>query len=360
MKKRSLSKIGILILLFCTFLINAKNSSAFDSAINFGETVSVKSDYGIAFVDIKGVQSKKTKIKVEITNVAVYNDDGNVIDDTITVGYSEDSESDEEWYVKTGKTLTFMTYADEYDYTLQFSTANMNNFSLNVKITKVSDAKLTISCHKPITMKDNGLKKVRPKVYYGDEDVSEYADFKVKASKKNLVEIDTSDSDIEDYFYLSGNYKAGKCKITVTAKYKGQTCSDSFILKLNSTLKKNLSIIGSLDSYNTRSNVFKMSLFNRSQKPITIYSKGAVALDEDYVSFDRKLKMTKNRQKITIKPGKSKTISWNVLGKTTWYKVGDFEIHFQCKYKGKVCWLSVQGESVYIWKKGKWKKMSEV
>lgn len=95
-------------------------------------------------------------------------------------------------------------------------------------------------------------------VYYGDEEVSEFADFKVKASKKNLVEIDTADSDIEDYFYLIGNYKAGKCKITVTAKYKGQTCSDSFILNIKSTLKKNLYVMGSLDSYNMRSNIFKV------------------------------------------------------------------------------------------------------
>lgn len=157
---------------------------------------------------------------------------------------------------------------------------------------------------------------------------------------------------------MSGNYESGKCKITVTAKYKEQTCSDSFILTVKSTLKKNLYVFGDLYSYNTRSNIFKMSLTNRSKKKITIYSKGAVALDDDYVSFDRNVKMTKNRKKITIKPGDSKTISWKVIGNTTWYKVGDFEIQFKCKYKGKVYWLSVQEDSVYVWKKKKWKKMS--
>lgn len=113
-----------------------------------------------------------------------------------------------------------------------------------------------------------------------------------------------------------------------------------------------------MKSYNTRSNVFKMSLTNRSKKQIKIYSKGAVALDDDYVSFDRKVKMTKKRKTITVKPGKSKTINWKVIGTTTWYDVNDFAIQFKCKYIGKKSWLSVQDDSVYVWKKKKWKKIS--
>ena len=49
--------------------------------------------------------------------------------------------------------------------------------------------------------------------------------------------------------------------------------------------------------------------------------------------------MTKNKKsitiKITIKPGKSKTIYWKVLGGMIWHDVDDFEIHFKCKYKEK-------------------------
>lgn len=357
MKKSVLFQIGMFIFIFCTFVIKAEDVRAYyDYKINFGETISVKSEYGSSLVNVNGVNSK-IMVKVEITNVSIYNEAGDVIDGTIQVCFDEFS--DKKWYVRNGQTLTFTDYMDEYDTSLRMmDTGSADNFSFDLKMTKVSGAKLTISCHKPITMKDNGLKKVFPQVYYGDEDVSEYAEFKVKASKKNLVNIDAYTSEIEDYFYLSGNYESGKCKITVTAKYKGQTCSDSFILTVKSTLKKNLYVFGDLYSYNTRSNIFKMSLTNRSKKKITIYSKGAVALDDDYVSFDRNVKMTKNRKKITIKPGDSKTISWKVIGNTTWYKVGDFEIHFKCKYKGKVYWLSVQEDSVYVWKKKKWKKMS--
>lgn len=356
MKRRVLSQVGVLVILFCTFLIKAEVVSAFnDYEMNLGETISVKSQYGIEYVDINGIKSK-IQVKVEIANVSAYDSDGNVIQDTIKVCYDEDA--DKEWYVTTGGTLTFTDYVDEYEHSLQLDAVSASKFSLDLRVTKVSDAKLTISCHKSITMKDTGLKKVCPDVYYGDEDVSEYAKIKVKTNKKNLVDIDTSDLDIDGYFYLGGNYKSGKCKITVTAKYKGQTCSDSFTLNIKSTLKNNLYVLGDLFRYNARSNIFKMSLTNRSKKQITIISKGAVALDDDYASFDRNVKMTKNRNKIVIKPGKSKTISWKVLGNTTWHKVGDFEIHFKCKYKGKVCWLSVQEESVYIWKKGKWRKMS--
>lgn len=238
MKKRVLSHVGMFVcLFFCILFIKAEDVSALsDYDIDFGETISIKSDSGIAFVDINGINSKKIKVKVEITNVSVYNDDGSMVDDTIQVCYDEDSEK--QWYVKTGEVLTFTDYVDEYDCGLTFDATSAYNFSLNLKISKISDAELAISCHKPITMKDTGLKKVHPIVYYGNEEVSEYADFKVKASKKNLVDIDTSDSDIEDYFYLSGNYNSGKCKITVTAKYKGQSCSDSFTLTIQSTLKK--------------------------------------------------------------------------------------------------------------------------
>lgn len=356
MKKRVLFfQIGLFMFLFCTFFVGIEDVSAFDDKIKLGETKVIKSQFSYGLVDISGVNSKM-KVKVEITNVATYNVDGNIVNDTIH--FRADEDSDKIWSVKTGGTLTFTYYVDEDESYLNFDVENADEFSFNLRITKVSDAKLTISCHKTITMKDTGAKRVYPVVYYGDEDVSEYAEFKAKASKKKFIDIDTICSETEDYFYLNGIGKSGKCKITVTAKYEGQSCSDSFILNVKSTLKKNLYVFGYMKSYNTRSNVFKMSLTNWSKKPIKIYSKGAVALDDDYVSFDRRVKMTKKRKTITIKPGKSKTINWKVIGSTTWYDVEDFEIQFKCKYKGKKSWLSVQDDSVYVWKKKKWKKMS--
>lgn len=356
MKKRVLFPIGMLLFLFVTLCYNRESVIASgDCKINLGEKISVISNSGSQYVDIEGLTSKKIKVRVEITNVCTYDIEGNRIDDDIQVDYGLE---EKERHVKSGEVLTFTDYFDNYDDNLLFETRNAYGFSLDLKITKICDAELKISCRKSITMKDTGLKTVYLTVYYGDEDVTEFANYKVKASKKNLVDADTMDTCEDGYFFLSGSGKAGKCKVTVTVKYKGQSSSTSFVLKLKSTLKKNLYVLGDLYSYNTRSNTFKMDLTNRSKKPIKIYSKGAVALDDDYYSFDRNVKLTKNKKIITIKSGKCKTISWKVIGRNTWYDVEDFEIHFKCKYKGKVSWLSVQGETVYIWKKKKWRKLS--
>ena len=83
-----------------------------------------------------------------------------------------------------------------------------------------------------------------------------------------------------------------------------------------------------------------------------------MALDDDYVSFDRNVKLAGNKKRIIIKPNQSKDIKWKVIGSTTWYRSDDFEIHFKCKYKGKSHWLSIQEEEVYVLKKKKWKRMS--
>lgn len=356
MKKRILSIICLIIFLSCIFLFKEEEIKALEGfyEISLGEALFIKNS--TAYVDIKGLKLT-TKIKVEITDVTCYDSEGNIVDSTIDVRYGEEGESSyREYYVKSGGALEFTCYCDA-DLPESFIIfTDSAKFTLNMKVKKISEAKLRIDCHKSITMKDTGMKAVYPKVYLGGEDVSEYVDYKIKASKKNLIDIEYDD--IDEYFYLSGNYNSGKCKITVTAKYKGQTCSDTFSLKVKSTLKKKLYVLGELYSYNTRSNTFKMSVFNRSKKKIIIYSKNAVALDDDYVSFDRNVKLAGNKKRIIIKPNQSKDIKWKVIGSTTWYRSDDFEIHFKCKYKGKSHWLSIQEEEVYVLKKKKWKRMS--
>ncbi len=356
MKKRILLRMCLIIFLSCIFLFKEDEINALEGfyKISVGETLFIKGNDS-AFVDMKGVKSK-IEIEVEITDVTCYDYDGNVKDSTVEVEYGDEDEgSYREYHVKSGETLKFTCYVQSSEDTFIFSEDNMDNFTLNMKVTKIADAKLEIDCHKPITMKDSGYKKVCPKVFCGGEDVSYLVDYKIKASKKNLIDIDY---DGDDYFYLDGNYNSGKCKITVTAKYQGRTCSDSFTLRVKSTLKKNLYVFGNLYSYDTRSNIFTMSVFNRSKKKIIVYSKNAVALDDDYVSFDRNVKLSGNKKRIIIKPNKNKNINWKVIGGTTWYEADDFEIHFKCKYKGKTHWLSIQGDYVYVLRKGKWVRMS--
>lgn len=90
-----------------------------------------------------------------------------------------------------------------------------------------------------------------------------------------------------------------------------------------------------LTSYNTRSNCFKVRIKNKGKKTITVYSKDAYSQDDDYKSFDRKLKLTKGNSKVTIKPGKSKTVSFKVKGRTTWPDVEDHTVFYKFKYDGK-------------------------
>ena len=101
-----------------------------------------------------------------------------------------------------------------------------------------------------------------------------------------------------------------------------------------------------------------MSVTNHSKKAIVIYSKGAVALDADYKSFDRYVALTGGKTKIVIKPRQTKKIKRKVKGSVTWYNVKDFEIRAKWKYKGKIRWVSVDYEYIMVYKKGKWKSIS--
>lgn len=111
---------------------------------------------------------------------------------------------------------------------------------------------------------------------------------------------------------------------------------------------------GTLETYNTRSNIFTMKFKNCSNKKLTISPKGAIAVDADYTSYDRNLKIGKS---ICIKPGQEKRIKFKVVGRYTWYNVNDFCINYSVKYKGKNYRLASDSETTWIRRKGKWKTL---
>lgn len=88
--------------------------------------------------------------------------------------------------------------------------------------------------------------------------------------------------------------KLGTCY--VMAKCNGKTLK----CKVRIKGREKLYAGGTLTSYNTRNNTFTMKFKNCSSKKITVLSNNLIAVDSDYSSFDRQLKISKT---ISIKPG---------------------------------------------------------
>ena len=142
--------------------------------------------------------------------------------------------------------------------------------------------------------------------------------------------------------------KIGTCY--VKAKSGGIT----YKCKVKVKGRKYLYAGGWLVSYNTRKNTFEMEFQNYSNKTVKIKSSGAIAVDSDYTSYDRNLKLAKT---ISVKPGKVKYLKFKVIGNPTWYDVNDFCINYTAIYKGKKYRMASDTETTWVRRKGKWKKL---
>ncbi len=172
-----------------------------------------------------------------------------------------------------------------------------------------------------------------------------YASEKVKwkISNKKVATIYTDGSSVIIYpkkigvCYLTGKCagKTYKCKVTIKGRkyvYVGRT----------------------LDSYNSRSNIYTMRIKNCSYKSIKIKATGAVAVDSDYTNFDRNLKLKKT---VSIKPGQEKKVKFKVIGSITWHDVNDFCINYTILYKKKKYRMASDVETTWIRRKGNWKEL---
>lgn len=135
---------------------------------------------------------------------------------------------------------------------------------------------------------------------------------------------------------------------TVTATYKGKKYKCIITVKGYDKLK----IESSLVDYNTRNNTFSVYFRNISNNTITVLKNNAIAVDSDYKSYDRNVKLTNN---IKIKPGYSKILKFKVIGSLTWYNYKDFAINYNIKYKGKILRLASMDGEVYLRTSSKWK-----
>ena len=207
-----------------------------------------------------------------------------------------------------------------------------------------------------------------PKMYLNGKKVSCCDSIKWSYSdKKSFSKL--SEDIYDEYPYLFAE-KIGKCKVTVKVIYYDEYYDDyldDFIDKKYTatasctvTVKppKNLQVSASLDSYNTRSNEFILSLKNYTGKTIRIYSNGSWVREDDYRFYDRNLKLSNGKSYIDIKPMKKATIKFKVKGRLTWYRVSDFTLFSKWKWNGKVYDTKVSYFGAYIKTGNKWKNMS--
>ena len=149
----------------------------------------------------------------------------------------------------------------------------------------------------------------------------------------------------------------------VTGRTSYQTYSVTGYFYVNVTGYNSFKANADIDDYNTSTNIFEMSVTNLSNKKIVIYSKDAMAYDDDYRTYDRRLRL-KNKSKVVVKPGQEKVIKFKVIGSPTWWNEEDFQICSYWKWRGKKYWVSVHYDNddfgLEVFKKvgRKWKRIS--
>lgn len=103
-----------------------------------------------------------------------------------------------------------------------------------------------------------------------------------------------------------------------------------------------------ITKYNTRDNYFEVAVSNHRPSAVTIIKKGARVEDNDYKTYDRKIK---NADNITIKSGETKYIRFYVEGNTTWPDYEDFTLFAKFIFEDVTYdWKVWYCESLY-WKK---------
>lgn len=261
-------------------------------------------------------------------------------------------------------------------------------WTVNIKCAK---ADLKVSLPKKMTIYLGNDKDFNAKIYFDNERIDDQADLdynteehdteieiqsvKWKRSNKN-VSLLSYNGDLDELSNTIYGNKAGKTKLTVTIKYKetypeeydeddniisdALTFHETITKTIWVTVKpyKTLRLDGGLYKYDTRENIFKTQIYNPTNKKIRIYSKGAYSLDCDYKKYDRKVKLTRKRKYVDLKPGKWTNVNFKVIGSVTWWDVDDEEIHCNCKFNGKKYILSIETERIMKWTKKGWKKIS--
>lgn len=101
-----------------------------------------------------------------------------------------------------------------------------------------------------------------------------------------------------------------------------------------------------LTGYNYSKNYFTVKFNNRGAKTLYITSGVcSVNTEEDDTYYDRKVKL---KSKVTIKPGKTKSVKFYVKGRRVWPDYTEYYIDYKFKYDGKTYYAATwEDDSIY-------------
>lgn len=173
-----------------------------------------------------------------------------------------------------------------------------------------------------------------------------FPEYKESSSKKSVVPYTEVDEDGTVYAYCK---RKGTCKVTIKLP-----SGKKYVTKVK--VKAGLpNFDAELVDYNTRGNYFIAKVYNYGNSPLTVMRKGAKVLEDDYKSFDRKIK---SQKAVTVKPGKTKNIKFKVSGRVTWYNSDDFIMYTYVKYEGKKYKVKFWYDESYYKRGGSWYESS--
>ncbi|MGN0368885.1 MAG: Ig-like domain-containing protein [Wujia sp.] len=116
-------------------------------------------------------------------------------------------------------------------------------------------------------------------------------------------------------------------KVTISAEYNGKV----YKTRVNVTYYKP-DMAALLYKYNTHDNYFVLTITNNSKKKMTVLKGKSQIVEFEYAAFDRTVNLSKS---VTIKPGESKKIRFDVIGDVTWYDYSGYTLYYKFMLDGK-------------------------
>lgn len=225
---------------------------------------------------------------------------------------------------------TFLVPAGTYTYTLEITQGGYSYVTYSILGFLARSTSATIKSH--ITTQSGKWIKIG-KLGAG------YPMFSLSTSNSNII--NNYEFELNGDLYVRAD-KKGKSTITVKLSNGKKYTSTVNVVAGEPDFDARIT------KYNTRDNYFEVEVSNHRPSAVTIIRKGARVEDNDYKSYDRKIK---NASNVTIKSGETKYIRFYVDGNNTWPDYEDFTLFAKFIFEDVTYdWKVWYCESLY-WKK---------